>query len=278
MGVNPGMVLTSFTRKPGRRLRNKSTRAIASHRHASNARHASSLRLGDLGVGRAAPAPGAARRRPRTCRRRSRTRRRARSRPGTDTAGGSSPSTPSSISRPAIASSTTIHSSNAERQVASRRRTSAGRQPSTRRPTSRGSPASRSTGSPSSASTASASASRSWPSRNSTVARVRQPGSRERALHRHLVHRDRGADHARADVRQVGELEQALHGAVLAVGTVQQRQHDVDVERAASRARPRRRPSNAARQRLGTAPRSPPAPSRPSSHRPSVVIATGTTS
>ena len=43
---------------------------------------------------------------------------------------------------------------------------------------------------------------------------------------------------ARPDVRQVGELEEALHGAVLAVGAVQQREHDVDVER--RRAQPAR--------------------------------------
>ncbi len=31
---------------------------------------------------------------------------------------------------------------------------------------------------------------------------------------------------------QVGQFEQPLHGAVLAVGTVEEREHDVDVERA----------------------------------------------
>ena len=36
-----------------------------------------------------------------------------------------------------------------------------------------------------------------------------------------------------ADVRQVGQLEQALHRAVLAVRAVQQREHDVDAERRA---------------------------------------------
>ena len=44
---------------------------------------------------------------------------------------------------------------------------------------------------------------------------------------------DRGAEHAGADVRQAGELEQSLHGAVLAVRAVQQREHDVDGERRA---------------------------------------------
>jgi hypothetical protein len=67
------------------------------------------------------------------------------------------------------------------------------------------------------------------------MARRRQTRGSEQSLRRDLVHRDRGAEHARADVRQVGQLEQPLHGAVLAVRSVQQRQHDVDVERRARR-------------------------------------------
>ena len=63
------------------------------------------------------------------------------------------------------------------------------------------------------------------------VLRDREPGARERALHHDLVHADRGAEHARADVRQVGELEETLHRAVFAVRAVQQREHDVDAER-----------------------------------------------
>ena len=43
-----------------------------------------------------------------------------------------------------------------------------------------------------------------------------------------LVHRCRRREHAGADVRNSGELEQALQRPVLAVGTVQQRKHDVD--------------------------------------------------
>src|ERR1019366_7428693 len=39
---------------------------------------------------------------------------------------------------------------------------------------------------------------------------------------------DRRREHARADVRHVGELEQPLHGAVLAVRTVEHGKHDVD--------------------------------------------------
>src|SRR5688572_8897534 len=42
------------------------------------------------------------------------------------------------------------------------------------------------------------------------------------------VHADRRGQHAAADVGQVGELEQALDGAVLAVGTVQDREDDVE--------------------------------------------------
>ena len=80
-----------------------------------------------------------------------------------------------------------------------------------------------------------------------------------------------------ADVRQAGELEQALHRAVFAVGTVQQREHDVGV--------------GPARVMLGTGTSSPSTvnaagnASRPdasiccassaSSQRPSVVIADG---
>ena len=76
-------------------------------------------------------------------------------------------------------------------------------------------------------------ASRSWPSRNDTCCGVGQLRGREGSLHHDLVHRDRRTEHPRTDVRQVGELEQPLHGAVLSIRTVQQRQHDVDVERGA---------------------------------------------
>ncbi len=50
----------------------------------------------------------------------------------------------------------------------------------------------------------------------------------ERALHHHLVHRDGRPDDARADVRHARELEQPLHGAVLAVRAVQQRDDHVE--------------------------------------------------
>ena len=58
-----------------------------------------------------------------------------------------------------------------------------------------------------------------------------------------LVHADRGAEHARADVGDAGELERALDGAVLAVGAVQHRKdHVVDGHRfqLAARARDQR--------------------------------------
>ena len=49
----------------------------------------------------------------------------------------------------------------------------------------------------------------------------------------HLLHRlvdpDRGGQHAGADVGDAGELGHALDRPVLAVGTVQHREHDVDV-------------------------------------------------
>ena len=56
-----------------------------------------------------------------------------------------------------------------------------------------------------------------------------EPGRRERGLDRDLVHRQRRAEDPRADVRQVGELEEALDGAVLPVGAVEERHDDVDV-------------------------------------------------
>lgn len=43
----------------------------------------------------------------------------------------------------------------------------------------------------------------------------------EDGLGHHLVHRNRGAEDAGADVRQAGQLEQALDGAVLAVRSVE---------------------------------------------------------
>ena len=55
-----------------------------------------------------------------------------------------------------------------------------------------------------------------------------QPARGEHQLHRRFVHADGGREHARADVRDVGQLQQPLHGAVLAVGTVQDREDDVE--------------------------------------------------
>ena len=56
-----------------------------------------------------------------------------------------------------------------------------------------------------------------------------QPEGGEDALHVLLVHADGGREHARADVGDTGEFEQALQGAVLAVGAVQHREDDVDL-------------------------------------------------
>ena len=58
-------------------------------------------------------------------------------------------------------------------------------------------------------------------------------GHRDAAVAHHLleqvlVHRERRCRDPGADVRNVGELEQALHGAVLAERAVQDRQDDVD--------------------------------------------------
>ena len=59
------------------------------------------------------------------------------------------------------------------------------------------------------------------------------PRDRDAAVAHHLleqvlVHRERGARDARADVRHARELEQALHRPVLAERAVEDRQHDVD--------------------------------------------------
>src|SRR2546426_196028 len=51
----------------------------------------------------------------------------------------------------------------------------------------------------------------------------------EHRLHRRLVHPDRGGEHARADVGQVGELEEALDRAVLPVRAVEHDDDDVEV-------------------------------------------------
>ena len=54
------------------------------------------------------------------------------------------------------------------------------------------------------------------------------PASRKSGLHDRLVHADRRGEHAGADVGQVGQLEQPLDGAVLAVRAVQDREDDVE--------------------------------------------------
>ena len=56
----------------------------------------------------------------------------------------------------------------------------------------------------------------------------RQALGGEHELHRRLVHADRRREHAGADVRHVGQLEQPLHRAVLAVRAVQHGKHDVE--------------------------------------------------
>ncbi len=84
-------------------------------------------------------------------------------------------------------------------------------------------------GNPSSASTRTTNSSTSWPARQGERARVLETRAGEHPLHRDLVHRDRGSEHTRADVGKARELEQALYGAVFAVGPVQQRDHDVRV-------------------------------------------------
>ena len=88
-----------------------------------------------------------------------------------------------------------------------------------------------------------------------------------------LVHAERGGEDTRADVRDPGELQQALHGAVLAMRAVQQDEHDVE------RAERSRRAVGRHRQRLGgPSCSSGAAAARGSAHRPSRPISTVCTS
>jgi len=64
--------------------------------------------------------------------------------------------------------------------------------------------------------------------RNYDVARNRDAGAAHQRLEDVLVHADRGGEHAGTDVRDTGELAEALHGAVLAERAVQDWQDDVD--------------------------------------------------
>ena len=61
---------------------------------------------------------------------------------------------------------------------------------------------------------------------NATVAGLGDAVGGQHLLGHRLVHRQRRAEHARADVGDVGQLEQALHRAVLAHRAVQQRHDD----------------------------------------------------
>jgi hypothetical protein len=56
----------------------------------------------------------------------------------------------------------------------------------------------------------------------------RQHPFRTDTFHHLLVHGDGGGQHARADVGQAGQFQQALHRAVLAEGAVQHREDHVD--------------------------------------------------
>ena len=80
------------------------------------------------------------------------------------------------------------------------------------------------------------------------VARDGDAAVAQHLLEQVLVHRERGRRDAGADVRDAGELEQALHRPVLAERPVQDRQHDVDARRAP---RASRRPRGPAASRHG---------------------------
>ncbi len=56
----------------------------------------------------------------------------------------------------------------------------------------------------------------------------REAGRGEERLHHRFVHADRRSEDARPHVRDVRELEEPLHRAVLAVRTVQNREDDIE--------------------------------------------------
>ena len=68
------------------------------------------------------------------------------------------------------------------------------------------------------------------------VVDLRDPGARQQVLRDDLVQAHGRREHARADVRHVEQLEQALHRAVLAERAVQHRERDLGVEQPAARA------------------------------------------
>ena len=56
----------------------------------------------------------------------------------------------------------------------------------------------------------------------------RDAGIAQQAFLRVLIHSNRRAEHARPHVRDIRQLEQPLHSAVLAVGAMQHREHNVE--------------------------------------------------
>ena len=105
------------------------------------------------------------------------------------------------------------------------------------------------------------------------VPRDRDPAVSEHGLEQVLVHAQRGGGDAGADVGDARELEEALHGAVLAERAVEDREHDVDLAE-----RRGRRGVGDDRERLDA--RAAEAPARPeaSSQRPPRSISTTTVS
>ena len=61
-----------------------------------------------------------------------------------------------------------------------------------------------------------------------------QSGGQEQRFHDNFVHAGCGTEYASPYVGNVSQLEQALNGAVLAKGTVQHGEDDVDVDSAVS--------------------------------------------
>ena len=66
------------------------------------------------------------------------------------------------------------------------------------------------------------------PARDHQMLHHRNPALPAQPLHDVLVHRNRGRQHARADVGQAGQFQQTLHGAVFAEGSVQRGKDHVD--------------------------------------------------
>ena len=154
--------------------------------------------------------------------------------PGTDVCGSSLPSTAHSISRAfGTAASTTILRSNDAGKRPSLHAVPPASSPSRCRHSIPGLPASRTSGIPAALRAQRRSRRLAAPSRAAGRRDSRRPegrAPRRRPSSLPCPSPDRRGGDASADVRHVGELEQALYRAVLAVWAVQDREDDVEME------------------------------------------------